>query len=102
MSDEDPFHDLEERLSAAKKTLTEKDGPERAKNVSSGGLSLGIHISVDLISGVAVGTGLGIFLDFLLGTDPVLMTIFLLMGGAAGMLNAWHTAHPPEDHKEQR
>jgi ATP synthase protein I len=47
--------------------------------------AIGLH----MVSGVAVGCGLGWLLDLLLGTRPWLLLVFLVLGVAAGFRNVW-------------
>ena len=47
--------------------------------------TIGLH----MISGVAVGCGLGWLLDRLLGTRPWLLLLFFALGVAAGFRNVW-------------
>jgi ATP synthase protein I len=41
---------------------------------------------------VAVGGGLGYFADKAAGTSPFLLIVFLVLGGAAGIMNAIRVA----------
>jgi len=56
------------------------------------GMGFALRIGVDLVAAVAVGTGIGWGLDYWLGTRPWLMLVFILLGGAAGMLNVYKMA----------
>lgn len=57
---------------------------------------IGIAVAADLIAGVLVGTGIGYVLDQLCGTKPVLLAVFVLLGGAAGFLNMYRTVKDEE------
>lgn len=57
---------------------------------------VGVAIAADLIAGVLVGTGIGYVLDMLFGTRPVLLAVFVLLGGAAGFLNMYRTVKDEE------
>lgn len=57
---------------------------------------IGVAIAADLIAGVLVGTGIGYVLDMLAGTKPVLLSMFVLLGGAAGFLNMYRTVKDEE------
>jgi ATP synthase protein I len=46
-------------------------------------------IGLHMISGVAVGCGLGWLLDSWLGTRPWLLCVFFVLGVAAGFRNVW-------------
>jgi len=41
-----------------------------------------------------VGAAIGWGLDRLLGTRPILLVVFVLLGGAAGVLNVWRIFAP--------
>lgn len=86
------LEDIEARLRQARGAEAEakRAGPDRS--ASSTGLGLGFRVSIEFVAGVAVGVGIGYGLDRWLGTSPVMMVLFLLLGGAAGVLNAYRAA----------
>ena len=51
-----------------------------------------LKLSTEMIAGVAVGGFIGWALDRLFGTAPILMVVFLILGGAAGILNVIRSA----------
>ncbi|MFZ1071649.1 MAG: AtpZ/AtpI family protein, partial [Methyloceanibacter sp.] len=51
-----------------------------------------LKLSTEMIAGVAVGGFIGWALDRLFGTAPILMVVFLILGGAAGILNVIRNA----------
>jgi ATP synthase protein I len=55
-------------------------------------LGIGMRISIELVTTVAVGTVLGYGIDTWLGTMPIFLIVFLLFGGAAGVMNAYRVA----------
>ena len=55
-------------------------------------LGLAFRVSVELISALAVGAAIGWFLDHWLDTRPWLMLVFVVLGGAAGILNVYRLA----------
>lgn len=61
---------------------------------------VGVAIAADLIAGVLVGTGIGYVLDMLFDTRPVLLAVFVLLGGAAGFLNMYRTVKDEEKKKD--
>ncbi|MGE5477247.1 MAG: AtpZ/AtpI family protein [Bacteroidales bacterium] len=87
-----PFEDIEARLRAARGAEVEAKRVGPSHSVASSGLGLGFRISIEFVAGVAVGCGIGYAIDRWLGTLPVMMVLFLLLGGAAGVLNAYRAA----------
>ncbi len=81
------LEDLDARLRAARAREEEDSGrgPERRGRPT--GMGLGLRIGVELVAAVLVGTGIGWVLDSWLRTAPWLMVLFLLLGGAAGVMN---------------
>jgi len=83
------LHDLEGRVRDARKR--HETGPEDAE---ARGTAMGqaLKLSTELIAGVAVGGFIGWWLDRVFGTAPFLMVLFLLLGGAAGIINVVRSA----------
>lgn len=81
---------VESRIDDARRREAENrlDGPAK-KNAQMSGIGLAFRVSIELISAVAVGGGFGWLLDSWLETRPWLMLVFILIGGAAGMLNVY-------------
>jgi ATP synthase protein I len=55
-------------------------------------MGFAFRIGTDLVAGVIVGGVIGWFLDRWLGTAPILLIVFLLLGIAAGLLNSVRAA----------
>ena len=51
-----------------------------------------LRLATEMVAGVAVGGVIGWALDWLFGTKPILMLVFLILGGAAGIMNVMRTA----------
>ena len=81
------LEDLDARLRLARAREEEDSGrgPERRGRPTGAGL--GMRIGVELVAGVLVGVGIGWALDSWLRTAPWLMVLFLVLGGAAGLMN---------------
>lgn len=79
---------LGDRLDAAKGRRPDPGENERRGNA----IGMSFRIATDLIAGVLVGGLVGWQLDAWLGTRPVLLLIFLVLGTAAGLLNVIRTA----------
>jgi len=63
-------------------------GPEQGRKQVSG-LGMAMRVGIELVAAIVVGTGIGYGLDRALGTKPWVMIVFLLLGGAAGVMNVY-------------
>jgi len=70
---------------------TSADRPEDRAATASG-YARGFRLSSELVAGVLVGAGLGWLIDRAFGIAPWGLTIFLLLGFAAGVLNVMRSA----------
>lgn len=95
----DDINRIEERLQKLRRQEAEyrKDRPESEFSYAS---KTGFRIGTELVSGVLVGAVLGYFLDRLFHTAPLLLIIFLFLGGIAGFLNVYRFAKSQEEPKE--
>lgn len=55
---------------------------------------IGTRVGVELVSALVVAVAIGWALDRWLGTRPVFLALFVLLGGAAGVLNVWRMFAP--------
>ena len=100
MSEQPGDHEasFEERLAAARgrQGLEEsRSGPGRSLDgIDGNALAIGVRVGVELVSALGVAVAIGWGLDWLLGTRPILMAVFVLLGGAAGVLNVWRMFAP--------
>ncbi|GHG28672.1 MULTISPECIES: AtpZ/AtpI family protein [Paracoccus] len=96
------LRDLERRL--AEKT-PRPDGPGPMGKYEQANLAW--RMVIELVSGLGLGFGIGYGLDYLFGTTPVLMVLFIFFGLAAGIKTMMRTAGelnrssgtPPESDK---
>ncbi len=70
----------------------EGDTGNAARSSGAVGYGQALRLSSEFIAGVAVGAGLGWFIDRLAGTSPWGLIVFLLLGFAAGVLNVMRSA----------
>lgn len=88
---------FEERLAAARGRQG-LDVPTRgAAPGPSGGSSpwgIGLRVGVELVAALAVAVAIGFALDRWLHTTPILLSLFVLLGGAAGVLNVYRMFAP--------
>jgi ATP synthase protein I len=102
MSDEPGGHEasFEERLGAARVRQgldqTRSKG-SRPDGIEGSALAVGMRVGVELVSALALAVAIGWGLDRVFGTKPILMCVFVLLGGAAGVLNVWRLFAPKHD-----
>ena len=84
---QDKLGDADERSGAAKKGPSAEESAARGRAMGNA-----FRIATDMIAGVAVGGFLGWVLDRWLGTAPILLIVFLLLGIAGGLLNSIRAA----------
>ena len=88
---------LDARLRQARETGRPGSQMDQAAQATGGaapGMPLGqaMRLAVEMVSALLVGGGLGWFLDGWFETRPWLLVVFLLLGAAAGTLNAYRVA----------
>lgn len=94
-----------EALRARLERLTEaldaqESGPQQPQNGSGGAapgsmgsaLSLAFRVLSEFVSAIIVGAAIGWGIDWLFGTLPVFLIIFMLFGAAAGFWNVYRVA----------
>ncbi len=86
--------DLEARLSDARQRAGLQQDEGKDAGIGGGppptsAMGLALRVGVELAAGLAVGGGIGWFLDRWLGTSPLLLLVFFVLGAAAGMLNVY-------------
>ena len=89
--------DFERRLNAAEKRQAPNslEGGEAAtRAVSASAWGIGTRVGVELLSALVVGLGIGWALDRWLHTSPLMLVIFVMLGGAAGIANVWRVMAP--------
>ena len=72
---------LEERITAVKKTQAPKDHMEEHYSQAH----LAWRMVIELVAGLGIGFGIGYGLDSLFGTLPIFLVLFILLGFAAGV-----------------
>jgi ATP synthase protein I len=89
-----PEASFEERLRAARG----KQGLDKPPPAPAGGgnpWGIGMRVGVELLSALVIAVGIGLLLDRWLHTLPLFLILFVLLGGAAGILNVWRMFAPP-------
>lgn len=88
---------FEERLRAARtrQGLDPRPGAgDEPGNRDPSPWGIGLRVGVELVSALVVGVVIGWALDHWLRTTPLFLAIFVLLGGAAGILNVWRLFAP--------
>ena len=83
------LHDLEGRVRSARER--HEPAPSQAQDRGAA-MGQALKLATEMIAGVAVGGFIGWWLDWVLGTGPIFLVIFLLLGGAAGIVNVVRNA----------
>ena len=65
------------------------------------GISFGLRLGVEMLVATMVGALIGYGLDTLFETEPWLLVLFLLFGGAAGCLNVYRAAMLAQKQNEE-
>ena len=85
--------DLGARLESAKSAPIDPTKIQKSNKLENGNaLGLAFRVGVELISAVAVGTAIGWGLDHWFETRPWFMIAFIVIGGAAGIINVYRMA----------
>ena len=98
MKDNDPLRDLGAKIESAKQNSVNKPKVEDHHS----GLQHAWRMVIELVSGLAIGFGLGYGLDIVFGTLPIFMIIFTLLGFVAGIRTMLSTAKEVQRDQEQR
>lgn len=61
--------------------------PKRQRSAAGGALGHALRMAVDPVAGVLVGVGIGLLIDGALGTKPLFLLVFLVLGAIAGLMN---------------
>ena len=86
--DPDRLMALEKRLAEAKAARA----PKARIDTKAEQANLAWRMVIEMVSGLGIGFGIGYGLDSLLGTMPILMVLFILLGFAAGVQTMMRTA----------
>ncbi len=89
---------LNEKISQLKKEQNKEDTIDKHTNFSH--IARGMRMGVELASGTIVGAGMGYVLDEIFDFKFLMLLIFTILGGFAGMLNAYR--YVKEINKEDR
>jgi len=88
---------LEQKLHGRRKIDSEADKP----SVDRKGYGNAFRISSEFIAAILVGAAIGYAIDYVAGTGPWAMIVFLLLGFAAGVLNVLRVSGELSDPPQQ-
>jgi ATP synthase protein I len=100
--EKDAFSDrlkrLEDRIAAARAARAEPARSGRGEFTQG---SLAWRMVIELVVGMLLGLAIGLGLDSLLGTRPVFLVVFALLGFAAGVRTMLRTAAEVRDKRAE-
>ena len=92
-SHQENLEDINYRLSRAReKSYANKQTPSSIRTEQTQGFSMAIRIGTELVAALAIGVGIGYFLDYWLDTKPWFLVVFFFLGAGAGVLNVYRVA----------
>jgi len=83
--------DLDDRLRRLRER-TPKEEEQGARPPTQSAYGFAFRVGVEMVAALAVGGGIGWLLDRWLGTMPIFLLIFFLLGAVAGLLNVFRAA----------
>lgn len=94
---------FEKRLQAARGRQGMDSRPEAERPDPLGGSTwlIGLRVGVEMVSAFAVAGAIGWALDHWLHTTPLFIVLFVVLGGAAGVLNVWRVVAPREPPRQE-
>lgn len=95
MTEPDPerMRELEDRLEALKKSQEPEPKMEEHYSLAQQGW----RMVMELVAGIVIGFFIGYGLDLLLGTMPIMLVIFILLGFVAGVRTMMRTAQEVQE-----
>ncbi|OSP56586.1 AtpZ/AtpI family protein [Pseudoruegeria sp. SK021] len=88
--DDEQLRQLHDRIAAAKSAASPPSKAHQEEHYSKA--NIGWRMVTELVAGLGIGFGIGYGLDVLLGTIPIFLVIFTLLGFAAGVKTMMRTA----------
>ena len=100
---DDALKGIEKRLNALKRNTADPSAQSARGSHPIGQLMwLAFNVISDLIAGVICGLGMGYGLDRWLGTRPVFIAVFLVLGCMAGILNVVRFLRQYEEKQQEK
>ncbi len=67
---------------------------EAPRPMAASAMGVGMRVGVELLATLVVGLGIGWGLDRWLHTSPIFLALFVVLGGAAGVMNVYRLMAP--------
>ena len=103
MTEKEPpdFGSLDAKLKAAREA---NKGPGEASGPTQGsaGLGYGSRLSVEIITSLLAGLGLGWVIDHFAGTQPLFMLVFILLGMGLGVYHVMLISKRQQEEDENK
>jgi ATP synthase protein I len=90
------LRELDERIARARATDTPR--PHGEEHYSQANLAW--RMVIELVAGLMIGFGMGYAIDWLLGTMPIFLVIFIFLGFAAGIRTMLRSAQEVQRKRE--
>lgn len=92
-TENDRMQHLEDRLKAAK--AAQEPAPSKEDHHAMANMAW--RMVIELVAGIAIGFGIGYSLDWLFGTMPIFLILFIGLGLAAGIKTMMRTAQEVQE-----
>ena len=93
-NEEDKIAKLKEKIENI-----EQNKKNESQHKKESGAGFGLKISTELVAALVVGVGIGLLVDNYLGTKPLGLIIFFILGAFAGFLNIYRVMRRIEKQK---
>ena len=83
--------DLQSRIDAARAREEGRARPGPGKRALASGYGMAVRLAIEMVAALGVSVFLGLWIDGELGTAPLFLIVFLVMGMGAGIMNVYRT-----------
>ena len=89
MKDDRPLPSLKKLGEDLRAAEAKRRKTKAGSNDQGQGLAFAMRIGVEIVAALIVGVGIGLLLDYWLGTKPWFFLLFFVLGAAAGFMNVF-------------
>ena len=83
--------DLQRRIAVARERDEAADRPDPGKRAMASGYGMAVRLAIEMVAALGVSVLLGLWIDGELGTAPLFLIVFLVMGMGAGFVSVYKT-----------